>query len=323
MRTPSWAALAVVVTGLSLVGCQARSESRGAGPSATEVGQVSLKTTPGPQPEGRFYAVIRSGGPNDDQLYELRFSPPKVRVASPTKRVSSVGACQERVFVAAAQEEVGFTDHLQELRGERLVALDGLGPVPALSPAVSRDCRVAYTFVDRSGPELVSELRVWDPAQRVGKALYRTHPGDGLLLGTAWGPDGQVAALRLPPDRADSPTGNPSDGRPAMIVVVRADGSTSEVNPGTPDPVGLAWGRNTVAVGDGEAKTILIEPETGKRMTIEGWRPLVWSPKEDVLLLKDSATGQSLGLLDAKGPSSVKEVGRLTGSVFDVDWLPE
>ena len=321
MTRPS--ALVACLVAVVLGGCQATvtGESGEAKP-VEESGPAMLEALPGPKPQGRFYAVVRGESPNDDQLYELRLSPPELRLLSPTKRVSSVGACDRQVVVAAAQEEVGFADHLQLLEGEKLVPLDGIGPVAALGPAVAPDCRVAYTQVDRSGPVLVAELKTWDPQRGVGKTLYRVQPGDGLLLGTTWGPNGEVATLRLGPD-PDAASGAPAGkGRPPAIIVVRPDGSSSEVDPGTPDPVGLTWGKTAMAIGDGEARTILLDPANGKRSTVEGWRPLAWSPEGDVLLVKDSASGSKLGVVDLANPSSIQEFARLTGPVFDVDWLP-
>jgi hypothetical protein len=78
-----------------------------------------------------------------------------------------------------------------------------------------------------------------------------------------------------------------------------------------------------MAIGDGEARTILLDPLRGKRSTVEGWRPLAWSPDGDRLLVKDSATGRKLGVVELADHSSVQEIGRLTGPVFDVDWLPK
>jgi hypothetical protein len=316
--------MAAAFAALGLAGCQGNvtNDTQRARSTDLQPDAVSLETVPGPKPEGRFLAVIRAGGPNDDQLYEVRFSPAGVHQLSRMKRVSAVGACENLVVVTAAQEEVGFTDHLQELKGQDFAPLEGLGSVAALSPAVGPDCRVAYTFVDRTGPMIAAELRTWDPARKEGKTLYRTQVGDGLLLGASWGPSGEVAVLRLPPETPDSSGGRqPPKGRPAAVVLVRPDGSTSEIDPGTPDPVGLAWGRSLMAIGDGEARTILLGPAGEKRMTVEAWRPLSWSPEGDTLLVKDSATGRVIGLVDPDA-ASAREVGRLTGPVFDVDWLP-
>ncbi len=105
------------------------------------------------------------------------------------------------------------------------------------------------------------------------------------------------------------------------MIVVRSNGSSSEVDPGTLDPVGLVWGMRMMAIADGQTRTILLSPNDGKRVTVDGWRPLSWSPEGDTLLVNDAATGRTLGLLDPD-QGSVQEIARLTGPVFDVHWLP-
>jgi hypothetical protein len=323
LSTTRPAVMAAALAVLTLAGCHGNATTDTEQARSTELeANVSLMTMPGTKPEGRFFAVLSAGGPNDDQLYELRFSPPELRRLSPIRRVSAVGACKTQVVVTTAQEEIDFTDQLQELKGQEFVPLEGLGPVAALGPAVGPDCRVAYTVVDRTGPVTTAELRTWDPVRKEGNTLFRTRPGDGPLVGASWGPKGEVAVLRLAPEAPDPPAdGPPTKGRPAAVVVVRPNGSSFELDPGTLDPVGLAWGKTMMAIGDGEARTILLRPTGGKRITVEAWRPLSWSPDGDALLVRDAATGRVIGLVDAV-TASVKEVGRLTGSVFDVDWLP-
>jgi hypothetical protein len=74
----------------------------------------------------------------------------------------------------------------------------------------------------------VGELRIWDPGAKAGKTLYRGRPGDGPLATTDWGPGGAVAAVRLPAEQTGSlPAG--TAGRPPAVVVVRANGATSEI----------------------------------------------------------------------------------------------
>jgi hypothetical protein len=315
--------LAAACAVLTLSGClgKATPDRRTARSTELEPVKFSLAAESGPKPKGRFFAVLSAGAPDDEQLYELRFSPSNLRRLSPVKRVTAVGACATRIVVTLAQEETDFTDHLHQLEGQEFVPLEDLGPVAAVGPAVRADCRVAYTIVDRNGPVMASELRTWDPVRKQGRTLYRTRPGDGPLAGASWGPNGEVAVLRLPPEAPDPADEDPAKGRSAAVIVVRPNGSSFEIEPGTLDPVGLAWGKSMIAVGDGEARTILLRPSGGKRITIDAWRPLSWSPDGDTLLVRDAATGGVIGLLDPIS-RSVKEIGRLTGSVFDVDWLP-
>lgn len=316
-------AIAVVAV-LSLGGCQATltSESREAVPLEVAAGPATFTAEPGPKPEGRFYAIIGGDTSNDNRLYGLRFSPPGLRLLTETRRVSSVGACQNQVVVAAGQPEVGFSDHIQELRGDALTPLEGLGAEPGFSPELDWQCRVAYTWIDRDTEPPVEELRVWDPAGKEQNALYRSRPGDGQLVSPDWGPAGEVAVVRLDPKRGGQHPAGAPPGPPAAVIVVRPDGSSSEITLGG-DPGVLTWGGKWLAVMEETEGTIFIDPGSDSRPILQGWHPLTWSPDGDQLLVNDAATRRTLGVVDVSDLSTVKIVGRMSGPVFDVDWLPE
>lgn len=313
------AASAVVVLG----GCQASvtSGSPEAKPVEVKPPTVTLTVEPGPKPEGRFYAIVGGETSNDNRLYELRFSPADLRLLTDATCVSSVGACDGGVVVAAGQPEVGFSDHIQLLRDSRLEPLESLGLVEGSGPAYSADCRIAYTWVDRSTEPLVEELRVWDPGRKTGHTLYRSRPGDGPLVSPDWGPNGEVAVVRLDPRHAGQlPPGTPP-GSPAAVLVVRPDGSTREI-PLDGDPGVLAWGKSWMAVMEEETQaTVFTDPTSGARSILAGWRPVAWSPDGERLIVKDAATRKTLGVVEASDLSSVKEVARATGPVIDIDWL--
>lgn len=213
----------VAVAMVALTACNATVKSESSNATAVSLTpQPSFAATTGEQPQGRLYAVVGDEGGQDGQLYEMRFSPPGLELLAPTKRVSAVGACAGHVVVAAGQQEVGFTDHLQELRNGQFAPLDGLGPIQGFSPRLASDCRVAYTVVDRTVSPLVGELRLWDLKSETGKTLYRGKAGDGPLATTDWGPGDVVAAVRLPAEQAGTlPSGTPV--RPPAVVVVRPD----------------------------------------------------------------------------------------------------
>ncbi|MGH8999509.1 MAG: hypothetical protein ACRDY7_08970 [Acidimicrobiia bacterium] len=309
---------------LTLGGCGANvtSESHSeAVPLEVTSGPATFTAEPGPKPEGRFYAVIGGDTSNDNRLYSLRFSPPGLRLLTGTRRVSSVGACPEQVVVAAGQPEVGFSDHLQSLEGNELRALEGLGVQGGFNPELDEHCRVAYTWVDRDAESSGYELRVWDPEQKAERTLYRSKPGDGPLVSPDWGPDGEVAVVRLDPKRAgQQPAGTPP-GAPAAVIIVRPDGTTSDVAVGG-DPGVLAWGPRWLAVMDETEGTVFVDPESGKRATLPGWHPLSWSPGGDQLLVNGATDGGTLGVVEASDLTSVNVVGQVSGPVFDVDWLP-
>lgn len=128
-------------------------------PGQVSSGPATLTAEPGLKPEGRFYTVIGGETSNDNRLYELRFTPPSLSLLTETRRVSSVSACRDRVVVAAGQPEVGFTDHLQELGGDTLLPLEGIGAQPGFTPDLNDQCRLTYTWVDRDTGSLEFELR--------------------------------------------------------------------------------------------------------------------------------------------------------------------
>ena len=319
MRRIAVSALAAVV----LAGCNASTtgETREATPLEVSSGPATLTAEPGDKPEGRFYAVIGGETSNDNRAYELRFTPPALELLSDTGRVSSVSACRERVVVAAGQPEVGFSDHLQEVRGRTVVPLEGLGTQPGFTPELDDRCRVAYTWVDRESDSEEFELRVWEPGQPEATTLYRARPGDGPLVNPDWGPDGKIAVVRQAPVPPTNPTSGRPAGRPSAVVVVRPDGSSTEIA-GTGNVVGLAWGRPWLAVMDESEGTVFVDAAGVRRSVLGGWYPLTWSPAGDRLLVHDAATRRTLGIVESADLGNVRTVGRTSGAVIDVDWLP-
>ena len=289
-------------------------------PLEVSSGPATLTAEPGIKPDGRFYTVIGGETSNDNRLYELRFTPPSLALLTQTPRVSSVSACPNKVVVAAGQPEVGYSDHLQELHDADLGPVDGFGVQPGFTPELDERCRIAYTWVDRDAESLIDELRLWDPAEKVPKTLYRGKAGDGPLVNPDWGPDGQVAVVRQAPSpTAQSPQA--SGGRPPAVIIVRPDGSHSEVTVAG-NAFGLAWGKKWLAVMDEPEGTVFVDAAGARRADIKGWYPLTWSPDGNQLLLHDAATRRTLGVVDAADLGTVKPVGRVSGPVWDADWLP-
>ena len=308
---------------LSLAGCNATttSESPEAVPLEVSSGPATFTAEPGDKPEGRLYAVIGGETSNDNRLYELRFKPPALQLLSDTGRVSSVSACQDKVVVAAGQPEVGFSDHLQMVRDGRLVPLDGVGAQPGFTPELDERCWLAYTWVDRDTDSSEFELRVSEADETAAKTLYRAQPGDGPLVNPDWGPDGKIAVVRQAPDPAANASEGAPAGRPSAVIIVRPDGSNSEVAV-TGNVVGLAWGKQWLAVMDEPQGTVFVDAAGARRSDLKGWYPLTWSPGGDQLLVHDAATRRTLGVVDSADLGTVRPVGRVSGPVWDVDWLP-
>jgi hypothetical protein len=315
--------IAAACMALALTGCNAAttSESPEAVPSEVSSGPVTFSSEPGEKPEGRFFAVIGGETSNDNHLYELRFSPPSLQLLTETPRISSVGACRSKVVVAAGQQEVGFTDHLQELQGGALRPVDGLGAQPGFTPDLDPQCHVAYSWVDREADSQEFELRVWRTGERTAKTLYRGQRGDGPLVNPEWGPNGEVIVVRqaLEPAVQSSPASH--GGRPAALIIVRRDGSTSEIPVGE-QVVGVTWGKQGIAVMDEQEGTVFFDSAGARRAVLSGWYPLTWSPDGEQLLVHDSGTRRTLGVVNAADLAAAKPVGKVSGPIWDVDWVP-
>lgn len=306
---------------VSLTGCNPTMtrETPEAVPLEVKSGPATFTAEAGDKPEGRFYAVIGGETSNDNRLYELRFMPPALELLTETRRVSSVGACGDKVIVAAGQPEVGYSDHLQEVHAGKLGPIDGFGVEPGFAPEVDERCRIAYTWIDRGSEALIEELRVWDGSGET-KTLYRGKPGDGSLVTPDWGPEGQIAVVRRESENGGSSIGTRA-GRAAAMILVGPDGSLSEF-PLDGKPGVLSWGKRWLAVMDEAAGTVFLDAAGVRVGTLAGWYPLAWSPAGDQLLVHDAETQRTLAVVDSADLGSARPVGRASGPVWDVDWLP-
>lgn len=309
------AALSVVAIA---AGCFA-SSSRKSDEATPGPPPASLDVTSDAPPEGRFYVLLQGNSYGEYDVYQLRFSPRSLTRVTNTGRVSSVAACAERVIVAAGRAEVGYSDHIEEVRDGSLAPLDGLGQTEGFTSSLNEDCRVAYGWPNRAvGPEPDGELRLWDPERRTVDTLFRTPAGGGIVGSTSWGPAGEIAALTFPP----TPTGA-EPARPAKPIVVRPDRSVVEVDPGITRPGILTWGRTWMALSDEDQRsTVFLDPTTRRRSALPQWRPLAWSPDRTRLLVIDSATEKRLGIVAESGLTSVQEVAVLNRAVGGAVWLP-
>lgn len=299
------AAVAVLVL---LAGCSTSKESEQVASTTT--------TTTSPPPripgvDGRFLSL---GGENplDAGLYELRLWPVRLDPLTPVRRVSSIGACESRVIVAAAQAEVGYNDHLQVFAGGRFSPVENLGSPHAFSPNLAPDCRMLY--FDSSNPAEGGDARVhlWNPAERSGTVIG-TYPGVG---GTSWGPAGQIALL----ERTRSVQGKEQD---EVAVHILKNGTRRSLPPPAPRLSGLFWGAaNWMAFsnGDGDA-TIFLQPDTGERHDLAGWAPRAWSPDGKRLLVA-AGDRRRLGVVELPDFSTVKPLGEAPIPVHDTVWLP-
>jgi hypothetical protein len=307
----SGGAIVIAVMAAVLGGCDS-------GPGQDTAGQPSEEATTtsvaeGTPPVGRFLAVAGEQS-LDAGLYEIHFAPLRLERLTQTPRVGAVRACATEVVVAAAQQEVGFSDTLQRLHSGKLVPLEGLGDGKGSSPALTSECRLVYKAVDRSDPALIDRLHLWDPESRTDTVLHSA----GELLGLDVGPHGQVSVI-------EGTRGDP--GQPvaaSTIVVISADRSVRSIPAPAADLGVLRWGASSrMAIGRNDARsTLFLDPDTGGHTELPGWRPLAWSPDGSELLVVDGSEFKTLGVVQASDTSSVRTLGRFDIGVYDVAWLP-
>jgi hypothetical protein len=286
--------------------------------SGQEPGQEAERTPTttipeGTPPVGRFLAVAGEQS-LDAGLYEIRFAPLRLERLTETSRMGAVSACASAVVVAAAQQEVGFSDTLQMLRAGKLVPFEGLGDAKGSAPALTSDCRMAYKAVDRTDPALIDRLHIWDPDARTDTVVHSS----GELLGLDRGPNGQVSVI-------EGVRGDP--GQPVAataIIIISADRTVRSIPAPAPDLGVLRWAASSrMAIGRNDAKsTLFLDPETGARSELPGWRPLAWSPDGTELLVADSAEYRTLGIVQSTDLSTVRALGRVEVGVYDLAWLP-
>lgn len=301
----------LAVAGVLLAGCDS-------GDGSTRQGQENATSTTivvpeGDPPAGRFLALAGEES-LDAGLFELRFAPLRLDRLTPTGRVGAVSACAQQVIVAAAQQEVQFADTVQSFRGGKLGPVEGLGNPKGSSPTMTADCRMAYVAVDRTTPDNVFRLHLWDPKARTDTVIHSA----GQLGGFDFGPDGQVAAIET------TKSGPGQEAASTAIVIVTLGQAPRSIPAPATDLGVLRWGAAArMAIGRSDAKTILfLDPETGERSELPGWYPLGWSPDGSELLVSDAADYKTLGLISVSDLSKVRTLGRVEVGVYDLAWLP-
>lgn len=295
---------------LALGGCSARTSRETSEPA--EVHPEELVALEGPAPVGRFFAKAGADSLASD-LYRVSFSPPTYERLTTDKRVTTVGGCAGKVVVAAAQEEVGYIDTLQELRNGKLVAVEKLGLQNGSGPDLSEDCRILFVQTKGSEPYTTSEIKLFDPATGA-TSVAASGP---TVQGASWGPAGEVLVLRREPAGP-------------RLDVIRPDGSRAELDPQMPDVGNARWGEGgwiAMAVfahpQQPPTATLFLNPANGQRSTLDGWLPLTWSPAGDQLLVRDAKKGTTLAIAETGNLGKTRAVGvSEVGPVWDAVWLP-
>jgi hypothetical protein len=306
---PRRSVVLLAAAAITMAGCNS-SPKRESSPAQT-VRPSELVAVEGPAPAGRFY--VKAGA--DDlasDLYEVTL-PSQFKRLTTGARISTVGGCATKIVVAAAQKEVGYLDTLQELKNGQLVPVEKLGPRHAFDPDLSPDCRLLFHETKGSGPTTTGEIRRFDPATGVTADVV----SGPTVTGAAWGPDGQVLVLRR-------------EQSGPKLDIIGTGGTKQEIDPKVPDVGNTPWGKSgwiAMAVfttqGQPPTATLFVNPTTGQRSTLDGWRPLAWSPSGDQLLVREATKGTTLAVVDATALTKTRNVGVSdAGTVWDAVWLP-
>jgi hypothetical protein len=301
--------MGIVLVGMSLAGCSSGSDEPEAAPTTTTT-QVAL-----PVPEGftgEFFAMTGDDIYNAG-LSRLTFSPPRLTSLSPVRRVSKISGCAESFIVAAAQESVDFSDHIQQFTNGKFGPVPGLGMPFGFSPELNAQCELVYTD---AGDETEPLSRVW--RFRSGASapeVIHTSPGS---TGAEWGPGGQIAVVE---------TSRRSDEAPKQVTgvrVLRPDGSSFVVPPVTPEPGPFEWGAGEwIAFGIDERSTAIVRPDNGERRDLADWLPLAWSPDGTWLLVVEADEARrALGVVNVADFGTVVPLGTAPEAVHEVVWLP-
>lgn len=294
-----------------LTGCTSGSGDEGsASPSST----TSAEASDGVPLTGRIFALA-GDEPLASDIYELLSAPLRLNRLSEVGRVSALGGCSSMLAVAAAHAEVGLADTIQVFRDGRFGPVDGLGAPKGFAPVLSPDdCRIAYTDVDRSTPENLHRLHVWDPQSGADTVLERGN----LFSGVQWGPDGRLALVL-------NEGGDPGQEIVSTSLIIHAGNGVRKVLPApAPDLGALHWAPSaSMAFVRVDAKaTLFLNPDTGARTELAGWWPVAWSSDGQQLLVSDATSHREIGVVAASDLTSVRRVGTAPIGVYSGVWLP-
>jgi hypothetical protein len=254
--------------------------------------------------------VVLLAGDNDmsADLYELTLTPMLLRRVTCEQRVSTLGGRPGSIVVAAAQTEVGYSDHIQQLVGDRLATIDGLGPVSGFSPDVGPGSRIMFTQINGTKEAPRFDVNVFDPATKATKTLLSGDPN--VLVGGVFGPDGRVAIGRHEPSGDD-------------LIVLDQNGKQDTLRPGVAKLGNFRWGPSGwIALQDIAAGAVFFDPRSKQRVAVPGWQVLAWSPDGTSLLVAGGDNGATLGLAKPSTGSAVEKIVDLPHSAFGAVWLP-
>jgi hypothetical protein len=248
-------------------------------------------------------------------VYGIRLEPFTVDRITTGKRVSSLGADEGTVIVAAADQDV---DRLATVTGAGdLQPIPGLGRPHGFQPVVDQGV-VYYQDIDDADRKDDHRFFAYDLAKQDKRLLFRTAEE---VFGLAPLPDGRLMY------------GDPKDEQSGDLVLRSKSGSTKRYYidgyVGGAGDAGRKWLAVTLVgdekvSGDRPVGLVLLDPATGKMKRVPDLQVIAWNPDGTRLLARrtTSTTDSALVLIDPAKPDSQIDVHTIPGlAIFGGAWV--
>lgn len=289
----------------------------GCGGDKSSAPAASEATAPTARDLATYDAFVLGSASNDPanaDVYAVRFAPFAIDRVTVDKRISSIGADEKHLIVAAADENI---DQLAQLTGTGdLQPIPGLGRPFAYSPQIIDG--IMY-FDDAQGEKAEGENRffAWDLRQRTKKLLLQTNEEYGAATPLDGG--------RLLLGRRDA------QGR--YETVIRGKAGKLTRFPISENVFGGDLGGDRLALtlvgtsdrfGDSPVGLLLLDLDTGTKKRIPGFQVVAWNPEGTRLLARrtDVLTDSALVILDPAKPDAPVAVATVPGlAIYGGAWV--
>jgi hypothetical protein len=243
-----------------------------------------------------FVVGSAEDNPLFSDLYGIRFSPYTVDRITTDKRISSLGADEQHLMVAAGDEQI---DKLAQVTGSGdLVPIPGLGRPHAYSPSL-RDGVMYYS--DAEGDDATGENRyfAWDLTRRAKKLLFSSK--DDVAPVPASG--GRLVLTKADKTGKDELLVRDASGQLTHLPVKARLGVDSVGRDFVAAATLVGGDSNSDPKADG---LILVTLKTGKAKRVPGLLVVCWSPDGTRLLAMRTGTTTStqLVLVDLAAPDA-------------------
>jgi hypothetical protein len=261
-----------------------------------------------------FVLASADNTPAAADVYAIRFNPFAVDRITTDKRISSVGADDQHVVVAAGDEQI---DKLAQVTGAGdLQPVPGLGRPHAFTPYLV-DGVMYYRDVDDRGPKDQYRYFAWDLEKQTNKMLFQSSSDLGAAKPMA---DGRIVLVTADKQGQDQVALRSKSGKLTQFPL---HGITALVRPGRSFIAATVSAAGDQG-GDKTQGTVLVDPVTGKTTRIPGLQAICWSPNGTQLLARRTGdlTDSQLVLLDPRHPETPLTLATIPGlAIFSGAWV--